>query len=55
MHRDRLDHDHGGSAERPFAIVGEVAFAGQAVDRHVRGMRPNVMRLASVQWRSGRE
>ena len=36
--RHRLDDDHPGAAERPFAVVADVALAGQAVLGHVRGV-----------------
>ena len=38
MDRHRLDDDHAGPAERPFAVVADVPFAGQTALGHVRGM-----------------
>src|SRR5262245_37877207 len=36
MNRRRLDHDHGGAAARPLAVVAEVAVARQPLMAHVR-------------------
>ena len=38
--RDRLDHDHPGATEGPFAVVADVALTREAVLGHVRGVRP---------------
>ncbi len=39
MHRHRLDHDHGGAADRPLEVVVQMALAGQAALGHVGGVR----------------
>ena len=40
MHRNRLDHQHSGTAQGAFTVVGHMSLGGQTLLRHVRGVRP---------------
>jgi len=52
MHRNRLDHDHRGTADRPFAVVAEMPFAGQASVLMFAVCAPNTTRFRNVRCRS---